>query len=92
MVKGGRVRFSGFRPWHHVTQTPSPFQAPVGRNLFLNDTLHGEILAVCTVNVVRGREGEREREKEREKTISKIMVSFSFLNLQRLLIQAAADR
>ena len=67
MVKGGRVRFSGFRPWHHVTQTPSPFQAPVGRNLFLNDTLHGEILVVCTVNVVRGREGERERERKREK-------------------------
>ena len=69
MVKGGRVRFSGFRPWHHVTQTPSPFQAPVGRNLFLNDTLHGEILAVCTVNVVRGREGERERARERKGNI-----------------------
>ena len=64
MVKGGRVKFSGFRPWHHVTQTTSPFQAPVGRNLFLNNTLHGEILAVCAVNVVRGREGERERERE----------------------------
>ena len=49
-----------------MTKTPSSFEAPVGRNLFLNDTLHGEILAVCAVNIERGRGKERERERERE--------------------------
>ena len=59
-IRGGRVEFTDFS--HHVTKTPSPFELSVDRNLFLNDTLHGEILAVCSINMERGRGGsERER-------------------------------
>ena len=74
------------------TQPYSSFEYPVGRNLFLNDTLHGEILAVCTVNIVRGREYERgEGERERE-TVSRDYDFFFSFQTQRLLIQAATDR
>ena len=79
-VEGGRVMVTLFRP-HHVTETQpySSFECPVGRNLFLNDTLHGEILAVCTINIVRGREDERGgREKERERERETVSRDYDF--------------
>ena len=80
-VEGGRVKVTLFRP-PHVTETQpySSFEYPVGRNLFLNDTLHGEILAVCTVNIVRGREAERGGRGGREReTVSRDYDFFFFL-------------